>query len=47
VLIFVVGPTRLDRYEELLWQFGGWNNVRVVLDRREGERREPMTRLLE
>ena len=41
VLIFVVGRTRLDRYEELLWQFGGWSNVRVVLDRREGERREP------
>jgi hypothetical protein len=41
VLIFVVACTRLDRYEELLWQFGGWSNVRVVLDRRGGERREP------
>jgi hypothetical protein len=41
VLIFVVACTRLDRYEELLWQFAGWSDVRVVLDRRGGERREP------
>jgi hypothetical protein len=40
VLIFVVACTRLDRYEALLRQFGGWSNV-VVLDRREGDRREP------
>ena len=41
MLFLVVARTRLDRYEELLWQFGGWTDVRVVLDRREGERREP------
>jgi hypothetical protein len=41
VLIFVVARTRLDRYEELLWQLGGWRDVQIVLDRREGERREP------
>ena len=40
MLIFVVACTRLDRYEELLWQFGGWSNVKVVLDRCGGERRE-------
>jgi hypothetical protein len=39
VLIFVVARSRLDRYEELLWQLGGWHDVRIVLDRREGERR--------
>ncbi len=41
VLIFVVGRTRLDRYEELRLHFKDWRDVRVVLDRREGERREP------
>jgi len=41
VLIFVVGRTRLDRYEELRLHFEDWRDVRVVLDRREGERREP------
>jgi len=41
VLIFVVACTRLDRYEELLRQFGGWSNVGVVLDSRDGDRREP------
>ena len=41
VLIFVAARTRLDRYEELLWQLGGWRDVKIVLDRREGERREP------
>ena len=47
MLIFVVGRTRLDRYEELRLHFEDWRDVRVVLDRREGERREPHTRLLE
>ena len=41
MLLFVVARTRLDRYEELRHQFGDWRDVRVVLDRREGERRAP------
>ena len=41
MLIFVVGRTRLERYEELRRHFEHWRDVRVVLDRREGERREP------
>ena len=41
VLLFVVARNRLDRYEELRRQFEDWRDVRVVLDRREGERREP------
>ena len=41
MLIFVVARTRLDRYEELRRHFEDWRDVRVVLDRREGERREP------
>ena len=41
MLIFVVGRSRLDRYEELRLHFEDWRDVRVVLDRREGERREP------
>jgi len=39
VLIFVVARSRLDRYEELRRHFEDWRDVRVVLDRREGERR--------
>jgi hypothetical protein len=39
VLIFVVARSRLDRYDELREQFGDWRDVRIVLDRREGERR--------
>ena len=39
MLIFVVAPTRLDRYEELRRQFGDWRDVRIILDRRDGERR--------
>jgi len=39
MLIFVVARTRLDRYEELRRQFEDWSEVRIVLDRREGERR--------
>jgi len=39
VLIFVVARTRLDRYEDLRRQFEDSDDVRVVLDRREGERR--------
>jgi len=41
MLIFVVARTRLDRYEELRQQFGDWHDVRIILDRREGERRTP------
>jgi hypothetical protein len=41
MLLFVVARTRLDRYEELRRDFEDWRDVRVVLDRREGERREP------
>ena len=41
MLIFVVARTRLDRYEELRRQFRDWRDVRIVLDRREGERRTP------
>jgi hypothetical protein len=41
MLIFVVSRSRLDRYEELRRQFEDWQDVRVILDRREGERREP------
>jgi hypothetical protein len=41
MLIFVVARSRLDRYEELRWQFEDWRDVRIVLDRRKGERREP------
>jgi hypothetical protein len=39
VLIFVVARTRLGRYEELRQSFEHWRHARVVLDRREGERR--------
>ena len=39
MLLFVVARTRLDRYAELRRQFDDWRDVRVVLDRREGERR--------
>jgi hypothetical protein len=38
--MFVVARTRLDRYEELL-HFEHWRDARVILDRREGERRTP------
>jgi len=41
VLIFVVARTRLDRYEELRQRFEDWRDVRIVLDRREGDRRTP------
>jgi len=41
VLLFVVARSRLDRFEELRRHFEDWRDVRVVLDRREGERREP------
>jgi len=39
VLLFVVARSRLDRYEELRREFEDWRDVRIVLDRREGERR--------
>src|SRR5215510_3837862 len=39
MLIFVVARTRLDRYDELRRQLEDWRDVRIVLDRREGERR--------
>ena len=41
MLIVVVARTRLDRYDELCHQFHDWRDVRVVLDRRAGERRTP------
>ena len=41
MLVFVVARSRLDRYEELRRQFGDWHDVRIILDRREGERRAP------
>jgi hypothetical protein len=41
VLIFVVARRRLDRYDELCRLFADARDVRIVLDRREGERREP------
>jgi hypothetical protein len=41
MLIFVVARFRLDRYEELRRDFGDWRDVTIVLDRREGDRREP------
>ena len=49
MLVFTVARSRLDRYEELRRQLEDWRDVRVILDRREGERRTPhhMTRLLE
>ena len=43
MLIFVVARTRLDRYEELLRQFEDGRDVRIILDRREGERRAHST----
>ena len=39
MLIFVVARTRLDRYEELRRHFEDRRDVRIVLDRREGDRR--------
>jgi hypothetical protein len=39
MMIFVVARSRLDRYEELRRQFGDWGDVRIILDRRRGERR--------
>ena len=41
MLLFVVARSRLDRYEELRRHFEDWRDVRIVLDRREGERRTP------
>jgi hypothetical protein len=39
LLLFIVARSRLDRYEELRRQFQDAQDVRVILDRREGERR--------
>ena len=39
MLLFVVARARLDRYEELRRQFEDSRDVRIVLDRREGDRR--------
>lgn len=39
MLIFVVARSRLDRYEELRRHFEDGRDVRIILDRREGERR--------
>ena len=41
VLIFSVAPARLDWYEDLRRQFEDWRDVRILLDRREGDRRAP------
>jgi hypothetical protein len=41
MLLVVVARHRLDRYEDLRRRFEDSNNVRIVLDRREGERRRP------
>ena len=41
MIIFVVARTRVDRYELLHSQFGHSHEVRVVFDRRDGERRIP------
>ena len=41
MLIFIAARTRLDRYEELRRQFEDGRDVRIILDRREGDRREP------
>jgi hypothetical protein len=38
-LLIFVARTRLDRYGELRRQFADWRDVRIVLDRREGDRR--------
>ena len=46
MLIFVVARNRLDRYEDLRRQFEDRNDVRIVLDRREGERRAPGARFI-
>ncbi len=43
MLIIVVSRSRLDRYEELRRHFADSRDVRVILDRREGERRGPQT----
>ena len=39
MLLIIVARSRLDRYEELLRDFGDWRDLKVVLDRREGDRR--------
>lgn len=39
VLLFVVARTRQDRYGELRRQFADWRDVRIVVDRRDGDRR--------
>jgi hypothetical protein len=41
MILFVVARTRLDRYEVLRAQFGHSREVKIVLDRREAERRAP------
>jgi hypothetical protein len=39
MLLVVVARHRLDRYEDFRQRFEDSNNVRIVLDRRESERR--------
>jgi len=41
MLIFVVARSRLDRYDELRRQYADWTAVRIVLDRRAGDRPKP------
>ena len=43
MLLFVVSRTRLERYEEVRRELEDWRDVRIVLDRREGERRIPQS----
>jgi hypothetical protein len=42
MLIFVVARDRPDRYEELRRQFEDRDGVKIILDRRNGERRAPL-----
>ena len=39
MLLFIVARNRLDRYAELRRQLGSLRSVKIVLDRREGDRR--------
>jgi len=40
VLLFVVARDRLDRYQDLRQRFANGSDVEVILDRREGDRRD-------
>jgi hypothetical protein len=47
MLLFIVARSCLARYEALRSQLRDSHNVKVLLDRREGERRTPRRTLLE